>query len=276
MKTILTNSVIVILLLIVTAAIAYWNFNRSTQTEAARILQTSQHTQSEIVTLSMIQHLPLSVQKWQINSGVIGKELTRTVHLKQQGYMRTSLDGKWMHTKAEQWFNVSKPAFVWAAKVNMNSMLFFTGCDKFENGKGDMRIKILALIPVVHGTGKETDQGTMLRYLGEICWFPSAALSAYLHWEPINDYSAKATMTYNGMSVSAVFEFDADYNLKGISAKRYKGSGDEAALEDWYIPCTEWKVLNGVKIPVKGDAIWKLKEGDLNYYKWEITSIEYN
>ena len=61
-----------------------------------------------------------------------------------------------------------------------------------------------------------------------------------------------------------------------MNAGRYMGSGDAATLEHWYIPASEWREMNGVRIPVKGEVIWKLKDGDFSYYQWEITEVEYN
>jgi hypothetical protein len=47
----------------------------------------------------------------------------------------------------------------------------------------------------------------MLRFLGEIVWFPSAALSPILTWEAIDGTSARATMRHGGLVESAVFAF---------------------------------------------------------------------
>jgi hypothetical protein len=52
-------------------------------------------------------------------------------------------------------------------------------------------------------------------------------------------------------------------------------NGKTKTLEDWYVPCTEWEVINGFKIPVKGEVIWSLKSGNFSYYKWGITEISY-
>jgi hypothetical protein len=54
------------------------------------------------------------------------------------------------------------------------------------------------------------------------------------------------------------------------------GGGEGSTLENWYMPVSEWTEFNGIRVPSKGDVIWKLKDGDFNYYKWEIEAIEYN
>ncbi len=53
----------------------------------------------------------------------------------------------------------------------------------FKDGKGSMIIKVLSLINVVNDSNNEKiNQGTLQRYLGEITWFPTAAVSPYIKW----------------------------------------------------------------------------------------------
>lgn len=85
-----------------------------------------------------------------------------------------------MPFKAEQYFTPQQPAFVWKAHVKMMPLVYMNGRDKFENGKGEMLIKALSLVNVVNeGGDTKINESTMLRYLAEMCWFPSAALNEY-------------------------------------------------------------------------------------------------
>ena len=58
----------------------------------------------------------------------------------------------------------------------MMRWLPLVGRDKYVNGRGNRLIKALSAVPVVNAADAKTEQGTLLRYLGEICWFPAAAL----------------------------------------------------------------------------------------------------
>ena len=184
---------------------------------------------------------------------------------------------KWTDAYAEQYFTIDKPAFIW--KVNMQMMPFMdiVGRDKFFEGKGEMLIKILSLIPVVNNRDNEKiNSGTIQRYLGEIVWFPSAALIPYITWEQIDNLSAKALMTYKGTSGSGVFYFDEDGNFTKYIAQRYMGTDEDAKLKEWIITVSESRVMHDIKIPVKMEATWKLEGGDWTWLKLEITDIEYN
>jgi len=158
----------------------------------------------------------------------------------------------------------------------MMHVLPFAGQDRYVDGHGRMLIKLASLITVADGSGSEIDQGAMLRFLGEIVWFPSAALSPYIRWEAIDDRSARATMQYAGLTVAALFTFDEGGRLVSLTADRYMSSGGKASLEKWSIPITEWRTVRGVGMPVRGGAVWKLPGGDFDYYRWEIVDVEAN
>ena len=136
-------------------------------------------------------------------------------------------------------------------------------------------IKLLSLIPVVDAVGPKIDQGTMLRFLGELIWFPSAALSPYLTWKALDANRARATMTYQGRTVSGVFEFNAEGDFVSFRCDRYYGGEESSKLEKWYIPATAWGAPGGVRIPTTGDVIWELEAGDFKYYRWEIAKVAY-
>ena len=225
----------------------------------------------------MLNGFPQPVQLWLVNCGIIGKEKVYSVRLKQKGLMRTKPEQtKWIETNAEQYFITNSPAFIWKVKMNMMPLVPVTGRDKFVAGKGQMTIKLFSLINVANDDGDKIDQGALQRYLAEICWFPSAALSPYIKWEAIDSTSAKATLTYKNMSGSVVFHFNEQGRLKSCTADRYKESGKNAALERWEVVITKYGVINGVKIPVNLEVTWKLKTGDFTWYKLDITEIDYN
>lgn len=265
------------LLLVLPVMFAYgsYRFFNTAVTETKAIVSTPTASES-IVTEDMLVHLPIAVKTWLGNSGIVGKPMTSRVYLKQRGKMCIKPGGTWMEAEAEQYFNIEEPAFIWTVKVRMLPGVDMTGRDRFADGRGNMQIKVEGLYTFADGKGDEIDQGTMLRYLGEICWFPSAALQPYMQWREIDTHTAEATMNYKSKSVSAIFHFDEKGRLISTAARRYMGMGKDATLQDWYIPCTEWKAFEGVMVPVKGNATWKLKEGDYDYYQWEITDLRYN
>jgi hypothetical protein len=178
-----------------------------------------------------------------------------------------------MPAEARQYFTVDEPGFVWTVDVTMMRVVPVVGRDTYIRGRGRMFIKAGGLITVADGTGPTFDQGTALRFLGEIIWFPSAAIAPYISWKPLDDRRAEATLTVRDVTASAVFEFDERGRFVGLTGRRYYGG---RSLETWVIPVTDWKTIRGIEIPVRGGAVWKLAAGDFDYYQWEILDVETN
>lgn len=175
------------------------------------------------ITEEMTAHLPDPVQRWLTHSGIIGREKIYAVRLEQKAEMKMKPEQKkWTAARAVQYFTVDEPAFVWKVDMNMLPLVPVAGRDKFVEGVGEMLIKIFAVIPVVDTGGNEKiNTAALQRYLGELVWFPSAALSPYITWEKIDDFSAKATMTHKGTQGTGVFTFDEKGDFVRYSALRY-------------------------------------------------------
>ncbi len=266
----------IIILFVSISAFGNYSFDKMVEKEVDELLNAShisKHTTSE----NDLLQLPEIVQKWLKTSGVIGKQELSSVRLQQKGEMRTQPSSNWMPFEAIQYFNTKNPAFIWHTNVKAMPMISMVGRDKLWNGEGEMFIKLAGIIPVVNeGKNHKINSGTMLRFLSEMCWFPSAVLNDYIVWETIDETSAKATFTYNDQEVSGVFYFTPSGDVTAFEAERYYGGGKAAQLETWRIEMISYKVFHGIKIPNKANVTWKLTAGDFHWLSLEITAIDYN
>lgn len=222
-------------------------------------------------------YFPPIVSRWMENSGTTTLQEVHVVYLRQKGKMRTKSNGKWMPFQSAEYFRVKDPGFVWSVKVAAFPFIHLVGRDKFHRGKGDMLIKILSLFKVVDESDDEQmNTGTMLRFLGEICWFPSAAREPYLSWESLDETSARATMELDGQVESGIFRFTPDGKFVSFEAMRYYGGGKMAVKRPWIVQTKEYKVFEGIKIPAVCEVTWKLPEGNFTWLQLEITHLEYD
>ncbi len=265
----------IIVLVITVSSIANFQFNKSVKKEITEFLNFVEY-KDEIIQKADLERLPPNVQKWMEYSQVIGKERIKTAYLKQKATMRLKAEQSWMPVEAEQYFKIDEPGFIWKAKIKAAPLVHIVGRDKYDQGQGNMLIKVLSLITVADSKGKEIDQGTLVRYLAEIVWFPSAALSKYIIWEEIDANSAKATMSYKGVTALGVFMFNEKGEVINFIAERYGEFDGKFVLETWSVQMDDYKEFNGIRIPAKGEVIWKLKTGDFSWYHCEVTDIKYN
>lgn len=256
--------------------LAYRRFAASVQREVEVLKSKAIHPEPQLVTEDLLKDLPAPVQRYLRFSGVVGKPIPSIVHLTQNGKIRRSADEPWMAVQAEEYYSVNPPAFVWDAKVG-NGLPLVRGSDHYIDGKGHMKIKMLSLYPLVDAEGEELDQGTFLRYLNEMTWFPAAFLGENVSWKAIDDNSAEVTLTDHGKRVSATMTFDADGRLTDFVADRYYqvDGGKSYEFRRWSTPISGYGEMAGLKLPVSGSAVWKLDDGDFEYIQLDITNVEY-
>jgi hypothetical protein len=253
------------------------SMNRMIREEKEEILSKIPDSEPEIVTEERIQSLPEPVKKWLKTSGIVGEREITHGYIRQSAKMKMKPEQKeWFKAQAEHIFTVQEPAFVWTVSMKMNPLISIRGRDKFIDGKGEMRIRMNSLINVVNEKGEKLDMGTLQRYLGEIVWYPSAALSPYITWEPIDEYSAKATMNYKGTIGSGSFFFNENGDFIKFSAMRFKDNDAHAEQFEWIITVRDHAVMDSVKIPVVMDAAWKLETGEWTWMKLTIEEVRFN
>lgn len=266
----------VLILAVVILSFAKLQFQTMVNAEIDILLKGNKE-KKEVVQKSQPEDLPKPVQHWLQKSGALEKESAYCARIKQVGSMRTSPDGKWMHFTAEQYFDFSSPGFVWTTQVEVMPLVNMVGRDKFTNGEGSMLIKFLSLIPVVNESNNEKiNSGTMLRYLGEVSWFPTTVLRSPVTWEPIDSLSVKASLKYKNTSAEGIFYFSENGDFKAFEADRYYGGGADAKRERWRVEAVDYKEINGIRTPYKNRAIWKLKDGDFIWLELEVTTLETN
>ena len=267
----------VFILIVSVFLFASCSFQRMIKQETAALLNQSKIQNERMVTESDIEKLPAPVQRWMRSSGAVGRQYINAGKVFQKSEMKLKPEQKkWMCAESVQYTTINKPGFIWSVDVKMNGLLAFVGRDRFENGKGEMLIKMNSLIKIVHERGEKLDEGTLQRYLGEMVWFPSLALSEHINWEVINDTTAKATMTYMGTSGSGTFSFNANGDVTQFSALRYKGNEADAKRHEWVMNIVGHNTFEGIKVPSLMTATWKLDEGDWTWLKMEVTDMQYN
>ena len=257
---------------------SYARFHDMLEADHEKLLTQCNSRLPAILNGEAIRHLPSIVALWLKRSGVLNKSFSGMVHLYQQGEMRTGNNSKWMPVKAQQWFSSTAPGFLWTADVKMFSSLHLAGKDSYINGKGHMLISLHSVLPIVNAKGPEIDQGSMIRYLAEIVWFPYAAVSHYIRWDEVDDLTARATITYGSMSASALFHFNEEGDFLSLTAKRYYSAKGRTTLEDWLVETEPgaYQTFEGIRIPNRLQVTWLLKGGRFTWFLLKVTDIRYH
>jgi hypothetical protein len=226
-----------------------------------------------------LQGLPQPVQRYLGKVLSEGLPLVKQVRLVQKGEFRLGdASAPWKPLGATQHFTVDPPGFVWDAKIEMFPFLSARVVDMYRNGKGSLHAKILWTIPVADaGPGDEMNAGELMRYLAEAVWFPTAFLPGQgVEWSPVDDRTARATLTDGGTTVSLAFHFDDNDTVDRVFAEnRYRTVDDRLEPTPWTGFFRNYQPRNGLLIPLDGEVQWNLPEGDLSYWRAHVEQIEH-
>jgi hypothetical protein len=238
------------------------------------LLQQAEQEQSDLIREDQMRTLPAPIQRYLAYVQVVGKEPVRTVRLKQKGTMRQKPEQKWTPFTAEQYFTTDPPSFLWHGTMRPFPFFWMTGTDRFSEGHGIMRIKLLSLIPLPLASGPKMDQGELQRFLGEITWFPTAWFSDAIEWHVIDKQSVQATFHESGVSGPVVMHINEQGQVYLVTAQRYMGN--QGQLTPWSIQLGAYREASGIRIPTAFEVTWHLASGDFTWFRGRITEIEYN
>jgi hypothetical protein len=206
---------------------------------------------------------------------VVGKPVPGTIRLHQEGRMRPGPGQPWMPLEAEEHYSVQPPGFVWAGTARLGPHAVARPRDMYAEGHGRMLVKVASLWPVADASGAQTDQAAMMRYLSEMIWFPAAFLADNIAFEAVDNSSARVTLTDRGRTATATLVFDEQGRLTDFVAKRYRAAGSSDP-ETWSTPVTGYGEFEGLWLPTRGKAIYKLPGGDLEYIDVTVTDLHYD
>ncbi len=256
--------------------VGYRRFTRLVRGDVESLLAESAAPPQGLITEDMLRSLPEPVRRYLSYSGVVGRPFVGTVRLTQTGRIRPNVGKPWLPLHAEEHYSVRPPGFVWDAVIRIGPLPLVRARDMYREGTGNMVIKAVGLYRIADVVGPEMDQGSMMRYLSEMIWFPTAFLSDNISFEPLDDRSARVTLTDGGKTVSATMFIDEAGRLVDLVAERYRTVEGAFALERWSTPVDEYGELAGLRLPVRGRAVWKLAGGDVEYIDVTITELQYD
>ncbi len=261
--------------LAVFVAVARRRFDRRVSEATEELRREPTRVSETPVTEVDLERLPEPIRRYLRFAGVVGRRRIARAHLTQSGRFRLGPDKRWMPFEARQHFTVCPPRFVWDASIEMMPALPFRVHDQYDGAESRMRGTLGGAIPVVDATGREIEQGSYMRYLGEGAWFPSVFLESYVSWEPIDETSARLTAETDDISVSAVCRVDEKGALREFTGERYFDRNGDATLETWYGHHDGYTDIEGFRLPTESTAGWRLDDGSFDYVEVSVEEVDF-
>jgi uncharacterized protein DUF6544 len=172
-------------------------------------------------------------------------------------------------------YNVAGQEFHRDMELTWFGMPIFRGYDAYRNGKGSLEFAGLLGIVHVSDSGEKVDQSDNFVMWTEVPFTtPSAlALDPRVHWEPIDDNSARLIFPFGDQEDSLRVEFEVESGLiTRMSGMRYRDQ--EETKTPYRGEYSEWRTVHGIKIPHRPVATWEDQEEP--YVILDIEGAEYN
>lgn len=124
-------------------------------------------TDPEVFDPGMLAGLPEPARRWLVHAIAVGTPLWNTVELRMEGQIRL---GTWRPFTARQ--VLTPPSgFIWAARARVAG-LPVTGYDRYSGATGEMRWRLLGVVPVMSAGGPDVARSAAGRLASEAVLLP--------------------------------------------------------------------------------------------------------
>jgi hypothetical protein len=269
----------VIVLLVVVFAGVTWR-QRETARRVGELRRPANTERKGVFTVDDLEGLPAPVRAYFESTLQEGQPYIGSVRLKQDGKLRLGdASSSWKPFTATQHVTVDPPGFFWNASVSLVPFVSLHVRDLFRDGDGSAGVSLYGVVPLDRaGPSRELNEAELVRYLAEAVWYPTALLpSEGVQWEPVDAQTAKATVHHGDVSASLTFSFNEDNEVTRVhTEKRYRRVDGRFEPTPWSGYWNDYQTRNGVRIPMGGEVVWHLPEGDFEAWQGQITELRYD
>jgi hypothetical protein len=200
--------------------------------------------------------LPPPAARWARHAIETGAPLRRVALLDMHGEIRI---GRWQPFTARQL--ISPSGFVWAARVG-RWPLRIRGFDRYSRGTGELRWRLIGLVPVMTATGDDITRSSAGRLAAEQMLVPATALDDAVSWEPVDDRRATAHVDVDGTDHRVTIDVDDHGALQSVSQDRWGDpDGGEFAVHPFGATFADERTFDGCTIPTTLYAGWSFGTG---------------
>jgi uncharacterized protein DUF6920 len=274
---------IVVLVLAVTlgGALVYGAFRwkAGTRDLRLRLEATRVRTQPQVVHFSELDGLPAPVQRYFRRVLKDGQPVVAGVDVRHRGTFNMGQTAdQWRPFTSDQRVVTRRPGFDWNARISLMPGLPVRVHDAYVAGEGMLHVALLGLFPLANLQGSgDIATGELMRFLAEAVWYPTALLpSQGVHWEGVNDRSARASLTDGAINLSLLFTFNEQDLIDQVhAAARGRAVGGKVIPTPWQGHFWNYAERGGMWVPLDGEVAWLLPEGAKPYFRARITEIVY-
>ena len=132
-----------------------------------------------------------------------------------------------------------------------------TGYDRFVDAAGEMRWKLLGVIPIIRASGPDITKSAAGRFAAETVWLPSLLLSSDAKWASGGPNLARVSLNVSGHAAELEFVMDGSGRLRSMAMHRWGNpEGGEFDRASFGALVEDESTFGGYKIPTRLRIGW--------------------
>lgn len=270
------------LAVVVLASLAWWGAMRWARISQAT-LETLERARLPATAARYdareIDGLPAPVQRYFRAVLKDGQRIITAVSLRHSGSMNLNLRGeRWFKFSSTQRVLTRAPGFVWNARLVLVPGIAVYVHDVYVGGQGQLQPALLGLIPLGQQQGGgEIARGELMRWFAESVWYPTALLpSQGVSWAAVDSHSALATLVDGPISLTLLFNFDAQGLVTTVLSESRAATVDgQALMLPWVCTLSNYQQRDGMWVPMSGEAATVLDGNNRTYWRGTVEALTY-
>jgi hypothetical protein len=225
-----------------------------------------------------IAALPAVFQKYVGDCGYNHHDRYEYCNIKwKSAHLKMAPDKKWLRTVCDQVNFINHPARIVYLKTKLWGLFPVEAIDKFQNGKGNMVVRLLKYFTITNAKGPKIDAAALVTILAEAMIVPVYFFQPYITWTEINPFTIKGTIIYSNIEASGIFYFNGYSELLRFETyDRYYNHNGRLDKFKWTVFAWNYKLLGSYKYPSNFMAMWSLPEGEYSYFKCRLDRLNYS
>jgi hypothetical protein len=207
----------------------------------------------------LVEGLPAPVQRWLRHVVLSGTTLLTGVETEGTGHVKVG--GSWRPFGFHQRSSLDD-GFVWAARTRLAG-LPVTGFDRFTQGEGELRWRVLGRLRVTTATGPEVSRSAAGRHAAELlACVPAVALDPSVRWRPLDGRRAVAVLEIGGEEQAVTVTVDPRGRLRQVELDRWgTPPGQPYGRYRFGAQLSDEKMFDGYRIPTSAVVGWHIGTG---------------
>ncbi len=221
--------------------------------------------------------MPAPVRRYVAASGAVGRPVPRGVRVVCDAVMRRKPGEAGMRSTCEQVNGFARTHRLFLMKARMFG-LPVRALHLYQGDAATFQVRLAGLATIVNMAGDGISRGETVTVLNDLCVFaPGALTDPRLAWEVVDDRTAAVMFTNGRWTVRATLLFNERDELVDFwSDDRPESVDGGLVARRWSTPLSDYRVIDGMRLPTRGLAVYARPEGPFTYGEFTIRSISYD